>query len=67
MAGFSHVIAGAIDVMYLASSHGTSWGDAFGRYILPALIGNILGGVSLVAALNHAQVVAGSKTKSEEI
>jgi formate/nitrite transporter FocA (FNT family) len=25
----------------------------------PTLLGNILGGVSLVSALNHAQVVAG--------
>ena len=27
-------------------------------YMLPTLIGNIIGGVSLVAAINHAQVVA---------
>lgn len=26
---------------------------------MPTLIGNIIGGVSLVAALNHAQVTAG--------
>jgi hypothetical protein len=28
--------------------------------MLPALLGNTLGGVTLVAALNHAQVVAGN-------
>jgi formate-nitrite transporter family protein len=28
------------------------------RYMTPTLIGNILGGVALVAALNHAQVVS---------
>jgi formate/nitrite transporter FocA (FNT family) len=28
-------------------------------YFLPTLLGNILGGVSLVSVLNHAQVVAG--------
>jgi formate-nitrite transporter family protein len=32
-----------------------------GGYILPTLIGNIIGGVTLVAALNHAQVSAGEK------
>ena len=30
-------------------------------YILPAFIGNSIGGVTLVAALNHAQIVAGAK------
>jgi formate-nitrite transporter family protein len=29
--------------------------------MLPTLIGNIIGGVSLVAAINHAQVVAGAE------
>jgi formate/nitrite transporter FocA (FNT family) len=29
-------------------------------YLLPTLLGNILGGVSLVSALNHAQVIAGN-------
>jgi hypothetical protein len=28
-------------------------------YIAPTLIGKVLGGVTLVATLNHAQVVAG--------
>jgi formate-nitrite transporter family protein len=35
-----------------------AWG-----YMFPTLIGNILGGVSLTAALNHAQVVAGMQGK----
>jgi formate-nitrite transporter family protein len=30
-----------------------------GGFIVPTLLGNILGGVTLVAALNHAQVVSG--------
>ena len=55
---FSHVIAGAIEVLYLACTGAAPWGQALGGYILPALIGNIIGGVSLVAALNHAQVIS---------
>jgi formate/nitrite transporter FocA (FNT family) len=57
--GFSHVIAGSVDVMYLAFRGTISWVDAIDGYTIPALIGNIIGGVSLVAAINHAQVVAG--------
>jgi formate/nitrite transporter FocA (FNT family) len=30
-------------------------------YLVPTLIGNTIGGVTLVAALNHAQVVAGGE------
>lgn len=29
------------------------------RYVAPALVGNVIGGVTLTTALNHAQVVAG--------
>ena len=56
---FSHVIAGAVEVFTLAAMGETSWGSALGGYILPSLIGNVIGGVTLVATLNHAQVVAG--------
>ena len=61
LAGLSHVIAGATEVFYLADRGVIAWTEAWDGYIIPALIGNILGGVSLVAAINHAQVVAGAK------
>jgi formate/nitrite transporter FocA (FNT family) len=56
--GFSHVIAGSIEVLFLATTGAAPWTQAAGGYILPALIGNIIGGVSLVAVLNHAQVIS---------
>jgi formate/nitrite transporter FocA (FNT family) len=55
----SHVIAGAVEVLYLPAIGAVSWWSAIGGYILPALAGNIIGGVMLVAIINHAQVVAG--------
>ena len=54
--GFPHVVAGAVDVFYLATGGLAPWRQAIGDYLLPALVGNIAGGVSLVSALNHAQV-----------
>ena len=60
-AGLSHVIAGTIDVLFLAFRGEVAWTESIGNYTIPALIGNIIGGVSLVAAINHAQVVAGTK------
>jgi formate/nitrite transporter FocA (FNT family) len=57
---FSLVIAGAVDVFFVAASRGAGWTEAFG-FIWAALVGNIIGGVLLVAGLNHAQVVSGEE------
>ena len=54
---FPHIIAGSVDVLYMVTTGAAPWQQAVGIYMLPTLIGNILGGVSLVASLNHAQVV----------
>lgn len=55
---FSHVIVGSVEVFTLAARGEASWGQVLGGFTVPALLGNILGGVLLVAGLNHAQVVA---------
>jgi formate/nitrite transporter FocA (FNT family) len=49
----AHVIAGSVDKLLLVTTGNLSWGGFFGGFLLPALFGNIIGGVSLVAALNH--------------
>ena len=55
VAGFAHVIAGGTEVFYAAIRGEASWTEAVFGFLLPTLIGNIFGGVTLVAALNHAQ------------
>jgi formate/nitrite transporter FocA (FNT family) len=52
----SHVIAGSVEALYVVMRGTASWGTYFGGFLIPALLGNIIGGVSLVAMLNHAQV-----------
>jgi formate/nitrite transporter FocA (FNT family) len=59
--GFTHIVAGAVEVFYLTCTGALGWGYAIFSWMLPTLIGNILGGVTLVAALNHAQVVSGEE------
>lgn len=59
LGGLTHIIAGSVEVFFLVMTGQASLGDYLGGYMMPTLIGNTLGGVSLVAALNHAQVVAG--------
>lgn len=65
IANFSHVVAGSVEAMYLAAGGHISWVDCFGSFIIPAFIGNVIGGVSLVAAINHAQVVAGGDSAQD--
>lgn len=60
LAGLAHIVAGSVEVLYLVGTGTASFADFLGRFMAPTLIGNIVGGVSLVAALNHAQVVAGA-------
>jgi formate/nitrite transporter FocA (FNT family) len=56
VADLAHVIAGSGEVGYATIVGSLSWSEyAFG-FMLPALCGNVVGGVVLVALLNHAQV-----------
>jgi formate/nitrite transporter FocA (FNT family) len=59
LAHLSHVIAGSVETFTVAAMGEASWGDVLGGFVVPALLGNIIGGVMLVAVLNHAQIVAG--------
>ncbi len=63
LAGLTHIVAGSVDVLYLVMLGTKSWFAYLGGYMLPTLIGNSLGGVALVSALNHAQVVAGMQRR----
>jgi formate/nitrite transporter FocA (FNT family) len=56
---FPHIIAGSIEAMYLVAVGELAWTTYLFGYGIPTLIGNAVGGVALVSALNHAQVVAG--------
>ncbi len=59
LAGLTHIIAGSVEVTYLANTGLISWGQYLAGYMTPTLVGNIVGGVALVAVLGHVQVVAG--------
>ncbi len=59
LGGFNHVIAGSTKQFHLVVTGVESWGAYFMQFFAPTLLGNIIGGVSLVVFLGHAQVVAG--------
>lgn len=54
----THIIAGSVDTLYLVAAGEISFLDYLVGFMTPVLIGNTIGGVLFVAALNHAQVAA---------
>jgi len=54
--GFSHIIAGSVDCAYAVERGIATWTQFCWRFFTPTLLGNIVGGVALVAALNYGQV-----------
>jgi formate-nitrite transporter family protein len=58
---FSHVIAGSVEALYVVFQGGESVWQFLVGYLIPSFFGNVIGGVSLVAALAHAQFVAGAE------
>ena len=65
LGGLAHSIAGSVETLYLVTTGQASWGAFWGRFFVPTVLGNIAGGVSLVAVLNHAQVVAGGDENND--
>jgi formate/nitrite transporter FocA (FNT family) len=56
LGGFAHVVAGSVEVFILVIAGQISLATGFGAVLLPALIGNILGGTVLFSLIAYAQV-----------
>ena len=56
LAEFPHVIAGSTEAAYAVFTGAASWGDYGASFLAPTLIGNLIGGTTLAALLNHAPV-----------
>ncbi len=55
---FAHIIAGSVECAFLVQSGRASLSQYAFDFFLPTLLGNILGGTTLVALLNYGQVAA---------
>jgi len=54
--GFTHIIAGSTEVMYLVFAGKASLGEYLFTFILPVLAGNVVGGTFIFALISHAQI-----------
>jgi formate/nitrite transporter FocA (FNT family) len=61
---FSHVVAGAGEAWLLMWTGHTGFAGAAGGFILPTLVGNLIGGTGLFAVLAHGQVRNEIETRS---
>jgi len=52
----SHVIAGSVESAYAVMTGAASVSDYFLVFLVPTFIGNVIGGVSLVAIVNHGAI-----------
>ena len=52
----AHVVAGSVEAFYTVFIGALSLWAALSGFVIPALIGNVLGGVAMVSALHHAQI-----------
>jgi formate/nitrite transporter FocA (FNT family) len=52
---FPHIVAGSAPAFYRALTGGISFGGCLMGFTLPVLLGNVVGGVALVAAGAHAE------------
>jgi len=61
IADLTHIVAGSANVFFLVVVGKLPFLSYFTSFFFPTLLGNVLGGVSLVSALAHGQVAAGKK------
>jgi formate/nitrite transporter FocA (FNT family) len=55
--GFTHIIAGSMEANMLVLSGDWAWWQMLGRFFVPVLIGNMIGGTVLFALISYAQVM----------
>lgn len=55
-ADLTHIIAGSAEALYLVFAHVEPIGDVITRFMLPTLLGNVVGGSLIFALISHAQV-----------
>ncbi|HEX9983137.1 MAG TPA: formate/nitrite transporter family protein [Thermoanaerobaculia bacterium] len=55
---FPHIVGSSVDVFFLVAEGSTGLGTALSHFVLPVLLGNTIGGVTLVAILAHVQFAA---------
>src|SRR5262245_64408909 len=55
--GFTHIVAGSMESYLLILTGDWQWWHMIGQFMVPVLIGNIIGGTALFTLITYAQVM----------
>lgn len=55
---FSHIVAGSVDCAFMVQMGKVSLSEYVLAFFIPTILGNVIGGTTLVALLNYGQVAA---------
>jgi formate-nitrite transporter family protein len=55
--GFTHIVAGSMEAYLLILTGDWQWWHMIGQFMMPVLIGNIIGGTALFTLIAYAQVM----------
>ena len=55
--GFTHIVAGSMEAYLLVIAGDWQWWQMLGGFMVPVLVGNIVGGTALFALISYAQVM----------
>ena len=55
--GFTHIVAGSMEAYMLVLAGDWEWWRMIGQFVMPVLLGNIVGGTALFALISYAQVM----------
>jgi formate/nitrite transporter FocA (FNT family) len=56
--GFQHIVAGSVEAFLLVANGQLEVGDMMVSFVVPVLLGNIVGGTVLFTLISHAQVMS---------
>lgn len=62
---FSHIVAGAVEAAFMVFTGNATIADFLWVFFVPTLIGNAIGGIALVALLNHAPLAQELRENAE--
>jgi formate/nitrite transporter FocA (FNT family) len=65
ISGFNHIIAGVHYHVFFGGHQINFPGTYMPQFFFPTLLGNVIGGLAVVAALGHAQVVGGKEEQGK--
>ena len=56
--GFPHIVAGSVEAFLLVANGQLGLGQMMVSFVVPVLLGNIVGGTVLFTLISHAQVMS---------